>query len=93
MCSLSLQRIMVTRCYLHFLQKCSHLFHVLAVTTKRKLPSFQFKGQINYSDTVLDAENAANELLRQVEAMKAANCSLIPIGFDTEWKVVFKRGK
>lgn len=59
---------------------------------KNKLPSFQFKGQIIYSDTVLDAESAAKELLRQVEAKKPANGGLVLLGFDTEWKVVFKRG-
>eukprot|EP00250_Pteridium_aquilinum_P009212 c18518_g1_i1 orf=54-1667(+) len=62
------------------------------VVTKCKLPSFQYKGRIIYSDSVLDAENAAHELLRRVEAKKVANGGSIPLGFDTEWKVIFRRG-
>ncbi|KAH7372377.1 hypothetical protein KP509_17G000600 [Ceratopteris richardii] len=62
------------------------------VVTKFKLPYLRFKGRIKYSLTVLDAVNAANDLLTQVEAKKKAVGEPFPIGFDTEWKVVFSRG-
>ncbi|MCO5593524.1 hypothetical protein L7F22_047538 [Adiantum nelumboides] len=61
------------------------------VGPKCKLPHLQFKGHTIYSVSALDAKSAAYELLRQVEARKAGGI-LVPLGFDTEWKVVFKRG-
>ncbi|KAI5082071.1 hypothetical protein GOP47_0001814 [Adiantum capillus-veneris] len=61
------------------------------VVPKQKLPYLQFKGRIIHSVTSPDAERAAYELLRLLEAKKAVG-KLVPLGFDAEWKVVFKRG-
>lgn len=35
-----------------------------------------------------DAENAAYDLLRQIEAKKATCGGSVPLGFDAEWKVI-----
>ena len=64
-----------------------------SAVTKCRLPFLQFKGEIIYSNTRVDAENYAEQLMRQVEALKSsANDVSVALGFDTEWKVIFKRG-
>ncbi|KAG1354824.1 Werner Syndrome-like exonuclease [Cocos nucifera] len=58
---------------------------------KLKYPAMTFRGQIMYSRTAPEVELATMEILDKINAMKH-NCDQVSLGFDIEWRPVFKRG-
>ncbi|KAK9058478.1 hypothetical protein SSX86_023320 [Deinandra increscens subsp. villosa] len=60
-------------------------------TPKMRLPAMIFKGHIVYSRTFSEVEKAADELLKFVET-KNSDGSHAAIGFDIEWRPIFKKG-
>ncbi|KAF5733156.1 Werner Syndrome-like exonuclease [Tripterygium wilfordii] len=58
---------------------------------RMRYPEMRFGGQILYSRTEIEAEKAAVELLRSLEAKKKeAGC--VTVGFDIEWRPSFRKG-
>lgn len=51
----------------------------------------KFGGQIVYSRTYIEVENAAIELLKIVNN-KQKETGRVILGFDTEWKPTFTKG-
>ncbi|KAJ0967212.1 hypothetical protein J5N97_024129 [Dioscorea zingiberensis] len=66
--------------------------HVRQVDSKVRHESFTFGGHIVYSRTVPEVEQAAMELLHKIKA-KENNMEPVSLGFDIEWKPVFRRGE
>ncbi|KAI3826619.1 hypothetical protein L1987_00668 [Smallanthus sonchifolius] len=60
-------------------------------TSKMRYPAMTFKGHIVYSRTFSEVEKAADELLKFVEA-KNSDGNRAAIGFDIEWRPIFKKG-
>nr|XP_043611094.1 Werner Syndrome-like exonuclease [Erigeron canadensis] len=60
-------------------------------TQKMRFPAMTFKGHIVYSRTFSEVEKAANELLKFVET-KIKDEGRAVIGFDIEWRPLFKKG-
>ncbi|XP_010918869.1 3'-5' exonuclease isoform X1 [Elaeis guineensis] len=58
---------------------------------KLKYPAMIFRGQIMYSRTASEVELATKEILDKIDAMKH-NSDQVSLGFDIEWRPVFKRG-
>ncbi|WOL07439.1 hypothetical protein Cni_G16180 [Canna indica] len=58
---------------------------------KVKYPTMVFRGSIIYCRTALEVERASMELLDKIRSMKQ-NMNHVSLGFDIEWKPIFKRG-
>ncbi|XP_043720310.1 Werner Syndrome-like exonuclease isoform X2 [Telopea speciosissima] len=58
---------------------------------KARYPTMNFGGRIAYSRTVLKVEKATMELLEFIETKKK-NMDQVPLGFDIEWRPIFRRG-
>lgn len=52
----------------------------------------KFGGRILYSQTSIEVEKAANELLRNLEVGKSESGQVV-LGLDIEWRPTFKRGQ
>lgn len=53
----------------------------------------RFPGSIMYAVSKHEAEESAHRLWRHLEQQKKTEECFITVGFDTEWKPNFKRGK
>lgn len=62
-----------------------------AANLKMTYPAMKFGGQIIYSRTPVEVEKAAMKLLKTIEARKK-EVGQIAVGFDIEWRPIFKRG-
>lgn len=61
---------------------------------KSKLPLLQFKGRIVYSKSEAEVNMAAEEILEIVRGKRQeATAAEVAMGFDTEWKASFQRGR
>ncbi len=61
---------------------------------KSKLPLLQFKGRIVYSKSEAEVSMAAEEILEIVRGKRQeATAAEVAMGFDTEWKASFQRGR
>ncbi|XP_042513825.1 Werner Syndrome-like exonuclease isoform X1 [Macadamia integrifolia] len=58
---------------------------------KARYPTMNFGGRIAYSRTLLEVEKATMELLEIIETKKK-NVDQVPLGFDIEWRPIFRRG-
>lgn len=67
------------------------LLFVASNTTRMKYPAMRFGGKILYCRTLMEVEKASKELLLALDAKKKEFCQ-VPLGFDVEWKAIFKRG-
>lgn len=59
--------------------------------SKMRYPAMKFGGQIVYSRTYIEVENAAIELLKIVSS-KQKETGRVILGFDIEWKPTFTKG-
>ncbi|KAJ4956282.1 hypothetical protein NE237_013065 [Protea cynaroides] len=58
---------------------------------KVRYPTMNFGGRIAYCRTVLEVEKATMELFEIIETKKK-NMDHVPLGFDIEWRPIFRRG-
>ncbi|KAG6731127.1 hypothetical protein I3842_01G114800 [Carya illinoinensis] len=69
-----------------------HFYPLVRVAnTRMRYPVMKFGGRILYSQTSIEVEKAAKELLKNLELEKRESGQVV-LGLDIEWRPTFKKG-